>query len=210
MRVGQALLLSIAFAVGCGSTPAYQPYDPPTGTRVIVIRPGPDRVPFRPKVDRIRRANEQLAKILGHSIQIELDGALMPQDHDGAEDVIAALVEAIAKDLAELKQSEPKALADANANFDRLVVRYSPVEAEERGKHSARLDKARRRSTSSCPKRVGMRSNAARSNARSSPTRTRTKGSATKTCFRMRCPQKSTVPGSSFGAPTIRDKTRRP
>lgn len=140
VQLSRALLVSVV-ACGPSPAPAFRPEAPPTGTLVIVIRQGPERVPFRPKLDRIRRANEQLAAILGHSLQIELDGSLLPQDHDGAEDVIVALVEAIAKDLAELKQYEPNALADANANFDRLVVRYSPAEAQERGRRPAKLDK---------------------------------------------------------------------
>ena len=143
MRFGAALVLCLSL-VGCGASPAYRPDTPPTGTLVIVVRQGPDRVPFQPKVDRIRRANEQLARILGHSIQIELDGSLLPQDHDGAEDVITELVETIANDLAELKKFKPKALVNANASFERLVVRYSPVEAQQRGRRPAVLDKAQK------------------------------------------------------------------
>lgn len=142
MKSRAALLLLLGALAACGRSPAYPPKtSPPTGALVIVIRQGPDRVPFQPKVDRIRRANEQLAAILGHSIQIELDGALLPQDHDGAEDVIARLIETIARDLDELKKYEPKALGNARADFDRLSIRYSPVEAERRGRRLAELDK---------------------------------------------------------------------
>src|SRR5262249_9276413 len=92
----------------------------------------PDRVPFEPKLARIRQANEQLAKILGHSIQIELDGALLPQSREGADDLIARLVEDAARDLDELAKENEGALAFARAKFERLTVRYAPVEAASR------------------------------------------------------------------------------
>jgi len=125
-------VLGLLLAMGCGPSPEAVSTGQPGGTLVIVIRQGPERVPFHPKVDRIRRANEQLAAILGHSIQIELDGSLLPQDHDGAEDVIARLVEQVAQDLDALKKEDAKALPFAAANFERLVVRYSPTENAQR------------------------------------------------------------------------------
>lgn len=125
-----------AFGAGCGPSPetAATAEAAKSGTLVVVIVTGPDRVPFRPKVDRIRRANEQLTAILGHSIQIELDGSLLPQDHDGAEDLIASLVENAARDLDALakEDKDKKALAFARASFERLVVRYAPAEAAAR------------------------------------------------------------------------------
>ncbi len=56
-------------------------------------------MPFEPKMARIQRANEQLTSVLGHSNQIELDGPLLPQTHDGSQDVIARLVEDVAREL---------------------------------------------------------------------------------------------------------------
>jgi hypothetical protein len=131
------------FVAACGPSPATE-VPAPSGTLVIVIRQGADRVPFEPKVDRIRRANEQLAAILGHSIRIELDGSLLPQDHEGAQDVMARLLETVARDLDALKQHDPKALPFAASNFERLVVRYSPAEAAKRGRLPAVLDPATR------------------------------------------------------------------
>ncbi|MBX3233103.1 MAG: hypothetical protein KIT84_13115 [Labilithrix sp.] len=131
MRLASVLPL-LLLCVACGASPAAAPANAPGGTLVVVIRTGPDRVPFQPKVDRIRRANEQLAEILGRSIQIELDGSLLPQEHDGAQDVIARLVESVAKDLDALKKQDPRALAFARASFERLVVRYAPAEAAKR------------------------------------------------------------------------------
>lgn len=142
-RLAAALLVCTAIASGavaCGPSPAAET-PAPTGTLVIVIRQGPERVPFQPKVDRIRRANEQLAAILGHSIQIELDGSLLPQDHDGAQDVMARLVETVAQDVDAIKRHEPEAMAFTAATFERLVVRYSPAEAAKRGRLRGQLDR---------------------------------------------------------------------
>lgn len=143
MRLGLRLVavLSVMLAAACGPSPDAQP-PVPTGTLVIVIRQGAERVPFQPKVDRIRRANEQLGTILGHSIQVELDGSLLPQDHDGAQDVMARLLETVARDLDAMKRYEPKAASFAASTFERLVVRYSPVEAAQRGRHHAVLQSA--------------------------------------------------------------------
>lgn len=125
----------------CGPSPATSAApEVPSGTLVVVIRQGPERVPFEPKVARMQRANQQLSEILGHSIQIELDGALLPQTHDGAEDVIARLVEEVARDLDALRREDKRALELARARFERLVVRYAPSEA------AARDDRWRRRS----------------------------------------------------------------
>lgn len=132
----------ILCGVACGSSPAPSANpEAPSGTLVVVIRQGPERVPFRPKVARIQRANEQLTAILGHSIAIELDGSLLPQTHEGAEDVIARLVEDVARDLDDLGKREESMLAFARVHFVRLVVRYAPSEA------AAREDRWRRMST---------------------------------------------------------------
>jgi hypothetical protein len=138
------LLLAGALAVAACGAPASPA---PSGTLVVVIRQGPERVPFHPKVARIQRANQQLAGILGHSIQIELDGSLLPQTHEGAEDVIARLVEDVARDLDALAREDKKTLAYAREHFERLSVRYAPTEAaarEDRWRRtgSARLDVA--------------------------------------------------------------------
>lgn len=116
--------------VACGGREA----EHPSGTLVVVVRQGADRVPFHPSVARIQRANAQISSILGHSIQIEIDGSLLPQDHDGAESVIAHVVEDVARDLDDLKK-EPngtKLLAFAGQHFERLTIRYSPAEAAAR------------------------------------------------------------------------------
>ena len=110
---------------GCGH--ASQPA--PSGTLVVVVRTGPERVPFHPKVARIQRANAQLAELLGHSIAIEIDGSLLPQTHEGAEDAIARLVEGVVSDLREM---DARGRAFANGTFERLTVRYSPAEAAAR------------------------------------------------------------------------------
>ncbi|MDF2697196.1 MAG: hypothetical protein K0S65_5579, partial [Labilithrix sp.] len=117
--------------------------DAPSGTLTIVVRQGPERVPFRPKVARIQRANQQLSSILGHSIQIELDGSLLPQTHEGAEDIIARLVEDVARDLDALAKDDKGALAFARSHFERLTVRYAPAEAAEREDRWRRSPRAR-------------------------------------------------------------------
>jgi hypothetical protein len=124
----------VAALVGCGPSPDPAVTAGPTGTLVVLIRTGPDRVPFRPKQARIQQANGELAAILGHSITIEVDGALFPQTQDGAEDVIAHLVEDAARDLDELSKENATraAIPFARGVFERLVVRYAPAEAAAR------------------------------------------------------------------------------
>lgn len=148
-RVLIGAVIGVAGTCGaCGPSPAPAAQQrAPSGTLVVVIQHGPERVPFEPKVARIQRANEQLRRLLGRSIQIELDGALLPQTHDGAQDVIARLVEDVARELDALGKEDPKVLAFARASFERLVVRYAPSEAaarEARWRRStaARLDAA--------------------------------------------------------------------
>lgn len=133
------MLVALGVLTGCGASPAERP-EAPTGTLVVVLREGPARVPFQPKVARIFRANEQLTAILGRSVSIEIDGSLLPQDHDGAQDVIARLVEDLARDMAALRDQDKEAFALARASFERLVVRYAPTEAAERRRENARFD----------------------------------------------------------------------
>ncbi len=128
----RALALATLLAA-CGPSPAAtEPTGATTGTLVVVVRQGPDLVPFHPTLARIGQANAQLAEKLGHSIRIELDGALLPQSRDGAEDLLAHLVEDVARDMDALSKTDPKALAFAAETFERLVVRYSPAEAAAR------------------------------------------------------------------------------
>ncbi len=132
MRVLSVVLALALGTVACGPSPDAAPPVAPSGTLVVVLREGAARVPFQPKVARILRANEQLTAILGHSIQIEIDGSLLPQDHEGAQDVIARLVEDVARQMDALRKEEPAAFAFAKERFERLVVRYAPTEAAER------------------------------------------------------------------------------
>jgi hypothetical protein len=116
-------------------------------------------VPFKPKLARIQEANRQLAGILGHSLQIELDGSLLPQSQDGADDVIARLVEDVARELDGLGKESPPALDLARKSFERLVVRYAPSEAaarEDRWRRSllAKLDLAGKTVDVVCPEAV--------------------------------------------------------
>lgn len=89
-------------------------------------------MPFNPKLTRIQRASQELATILGHSIRIELDGALLPQTREGAEDVIASLVEDVARDLDAIAKEDAKALAFAKEKVERVSVRYAPADAAAR------------------------------------------------------------------------------
>lgn len=145
-RLGLVLSSLLFAAIACGPGPASPSGEGPSGTLVVVVRQGPERVPFHPKVARIRQANDQLAAILGRSIRIELDGALLPQTREDAEDVIARVVETVAQDAAALARGGEEPIAFARARFERLVVRYAPVEAAERegrggGRYAlARLD----------------------------------------------------------------------
>jgi hypothetical protein len=117
----------------CGPSPAANgPGRTSSGTLVVVVREGPDLVPFHPMLARVGEANAQLAAKLGHSIRIEVDGALLPQSREAAEDVLAHLVEDVARDMDALSKTDPKALAFATEAFERLVVRYSPTEAAAR------------------------------------------------------------------------------
>lgn len=122
--------LILGFVLACGHAPVAP--EAPGGTLVVMVRNGPELVPFHPMVARIQRANAQIAELLGHSIRIELDGALLPQTHEGAEDAIARLVEHVAREIASLKEHRPASFHFAQRSFHRLVVRYAPMEASER------------------------------------------------------------------------------
>lgn len=127
--------LLLAAVVACGPSPEARDARP-SGELVVVIRQGPERVPFRPDVARIKAANEQLAGILGHSIAIEIDGSILPQTHEGAQQVIADLVEVVTRDIAALEEPTtpglPRELTYARRHFRRLVVRYDPAESARR------------------------------------------------------------------------------
>lgn len=139
--------LLLAAVVACGPSPGARDARP-SGELVVVIRQGPERVPFRPDVARIKAANEQLAELLGHSIAIELDGSILPQTHEGAAEVIADLVQTVTRDVhgLEREHGHVEILAYTRAHFQRLVVRYDPLEASRRElrnrEQEARLDPA--------------------------------------------------------------------
>jgi hypothetical protein len=129
-------LLSV---VGCGCGPAPEARAP-TGTLVVFIRQGPEKVPFHPSLARIDAARAQLGELLDHGVEIEVDGALLPQTQDGADATVANVVETLARDLDDLREHEPRAFAFAKENLERLVVRYAPGVAAERGRETAVLD----------------------------------------------------------------------
>lgn len=132
LLVKRLIGLLLAAVVACGPSPDARDARP-SGELVVVVRQGPERVSFRPDVARIRAANEQLAGLLGHSIAIEIDGAILPQTHEGAQQVIADLVEVVTRDVHELTVERfPEELAYVRQHFRRLVVRYDPAEAARR------------------------------------------------------------------------------
>ena len=146
LLVKRLIGLLLAAVVACGPSPEARDARP-SGELVVVIRQGPERVPFRPDVARIKAANEQLSELLGHSIAIEVDGSILPQTHEGAQQVIADLVEAVTRDIDELvterdRYHRPETHAYARQHFQRLVVRYDPSEASRRRRSEARFDPA--------------------------------------------------------------------
>jgi hypothetical protein len=127
------LVALVAVMAACAAPLATQPAMEPTagapGVLLAILR-GPERVPVPPHVARMREASAQIAARLGHPLRVDIDGALLPDDRDAADAVMAELVETIANDLETLANEHM--LAFAAAQLDYVVVRYSPTDATER------------------------------------------------------------------------------
>lgn len=125
------LVVAIA-ALGCGAAP--REAATPTGTLVVYVRSGAERVPFDPAAARMGQASSQLAAVVGRAVEVEVDGALLPQTREAAEEVLADLLEAVARDLDALRKEEPGAFELARRALARVTVRYSPAATAERGR----------------------------------------------------------------------------
>lgn len=132
----------LVLCLACGPSPA-NTSGQPTGSLVVTVRQGPDLVPFKPMVARTYRASDQITSILGHPIQLVIDGALMAQTEEDSAEIIARTVEQVARDLDALKKEDPRAIELARASFERLVLRYAPGEAAGREEHSRSLGQAK-------------------------------------------------------------------
>lgn len=94
-------------------------------TRVAVtITPAPDVLPFDPRAARISSATAQLAEVAGHYIALDVDAAMVPEHRSRFEEALGEAFENMARDLAELRKSEPEIFAYGVPLVERVSLRY--------------------------------------------------------------------------------------
>lgn len=129
-----ASLLVLAL-VGCA--PGHTAVD--VKTRVAVtISPSPDVLPFDPASARLVSVQNQLTEVVGHTVQLVVDAALVPDFRGAFEEALDVALENVVRDLDELRRKEPEAFAYAVPRLTRVEARYDAAASV----FEARLDPA--------------------------------------------------------------------
>lgn len=125
-----ALLLVVA-----GCSPGHTAVDVKTHLAVS-ISPSPDVLPFDPASARLVQVQNQLTEVAGHTVQLVVDAALVPDFRGDFEEALDVALENVVRDLGQLRAKEPAAFAYAMPLLTRVEARYDAASSV----FEARLD----------------------------------------------------------------------
>ena len=125
-----ALLLVVA-----GCSPGHTAVDVKTHLAVS-ISPSPDVLPFDPASARLVQVQNQLTEVAGHTVQLVVDAALVPDFRGDFEEALDVALENVVRDLGQLRAKEPAAFAYAVPLLTRVEARYDAASSV----FEARLD----------------------------------------------------------------------
>jgi hypothetical protein len=122
MRRSAALVtaLAIMLAPACASAPRVPP------DVSIVFNADPGKLPFDQHGERLRRAMDQLARVVGRPVTLDLDVALLREYRAWFETGLITAVENAAHDLGEIKRTRPEAWTEMEPRLETIAFRYDP------------------------------------------------------------------------------------
>lgn len=128
-----ASLLALAIAA-CGGEP--KAAKAPTGgiERVEIVMRNDEPLPFDPRGGRLTLITQELTRLLGHPLTLELDASLSPALRASLEESLIASFEQLVKDLVFLRREEPEVFDKGARALERIVCRYDAVAERSRGR----------------------------------------------------------------------------
>lgn len=128
-------LLAAWLAIGCGGGGEHADAKAPQGAIrevVVVLKGGDEPLPFDPRGGRLTVVTQEIARLVGHPIVLELDTALSPELKSSLEETVLASFETIARELVLLQKEDPEMFAKARA-IERVVCVYDAVAKSSEG-----------------------------------------------------------------------------
>lgn len=116
-------LSGLALACGGGASNATIVQDV-----VVHLDSGGARSPLNGPSARLSGAAKEVRELLGHSLAVEIDAAIAPDDKGVLDHALTQAFEQLATELARWKTQDPAALEAAKKRLVRIVVRYDPSE----------------------------------------------------------------------------------
>jgi len=117
------LALAVLALALAGCTPGHTAVDVKTHV-AVTISPSPDVLPFDPASARLVQVQNQLTELAGHTVQLIVDAALVPDFKSDFEEALDVALENVVRDLGELRTKEPAAFAYAVPMLTRVEARY--------------------------------------------------------------------------------------
>jgi hypothetical protein len=134
MRSALVVLGALVFATvpaGCDRPDAKTP-DGSIGEVVVVLKGSAEPLHFDPRGSRITIVTQEIKKLVGHHVVLELDTALSPGLKASLEETVLASFENFARELVLLQREDPDMFAKARL-IERIVCRYDAVAKESEG-----------------------------------------------------------------------------
>ncbi len=129
------MLLCATFAstLACGGA-SKEHVAGPAGVRdvVVVLRGGAEPLPFDPRGGRLTVVTQEIARLVGHPVVLELDTALSPELKATLEETVLASFETVVPELVRLQKEDPDMFAKASA-IERVVCTYDATAKESKG-----------------------------------------------------------------------------
>ena len=129
------VIVAGCLVAGCGgSGPAAGTTAPQGAIRdvVVVLKGSEEPLPFDPRGGRLTIVTQEIARLVGHPIVLELDTALSPELKASLEETVLASFETIARELVLLQKEDPEMFAKARA-IERVVCVYDAVAKTSEG-----------------------------------------------------------------------------
>ncbi|MBX3220454.1 MAG: hypothetical protein KF795_08050 [Labilithrix sp.] len=99
---------------------------------VVVLKGSSEPLPFDPRGGRLTIVTQEIARLVGHGIVLELDAALSPELQASLEETVLASFETIARELVLLQKEDPEMFAKARG-IERVVCVYDAVAKHSEG-----------------------------------------------------------------------------
>jgi hypothetical protein len=124
-------LLTLALAA-CGGGDPPKTAQGSIGDVVVVLQGSDEPLPFDPRGGRITAVTQEIARLVGHPVILELDTALSPELKASLEETVLASFETFARELVLLQREDSAMFAQAR-KIERVVCKYDAVAKESSG-----------------------------------------------------------------------------